>query len=103
VIVTRTNRLEAFGRSHRDAAPALGAWLQVVTAATWRNPAEARATYRSLDPTVPVASGRSVAVFNIKGNRYRLVAGIDYRLGVVNVLRVMTHREYSRDKWKEQL
>src|SRR5688500_8790873 len=103
MIVTRTDRLDAFGRRHRDAAAPLAAWLQVVTAATWRNPAEARETYAYLDPAVPVASGRRVAVFNVKGNNYRLVAGIDYGVGVVGVLRVMTHKEYSRDKWKEQL
>ena len=103
MIVTRTHRLEAFGRRHRDAAAPLSAWLQVVTAASWKTPADARATYASLDPAVPVAGGRRVAVFNIKGNKYRLVAGIDYTLQVVNVLRVMTHKEYTRDKWKEQL
>lgn len=103
MIVTRTDRLEAFGRRHRDAAAPLEAWRQVVDAATWRNPAEARETYAYLDPAVAVASGRKVAVFNIKGNRYRLVAGVDYGLGIVTVLRVMTHKEYSRGNWKEQL
>src|SRR5688572_15222882 len=101
--VTRIDRLEEFGRQHRDAAAPLAAWLQVVTAATWRNAAEARETYGSLDPAVPVPGERKVAVFNIKGNKYRLVAGINYSVGVVNVLRVMTHKEYTRGKWKEQL
>ena len=103
MIVTRTDRLDQFVRKHRDANTALAAWLQVVSAATWHNPAEARDTYGSLDPSVPVESGRKVAVFNIKGNKYRLVAAVDYALGIVNVLRVMTHKEYTRGKWKESL
>jgi mRNA-degrading endonuclease HigB of HigAB toxin-antitoxin module len=42
-----------------------------------------------------------VVVFNIRGNRYRLVAAVDDQLGIVNVLRVMTHEEYSRNRWKD--
>jgi mRNA interferase HigB len=103
MIVTRADRIQEFARGHTDAAAPLAAWLRVVDASHWRNPAEARETYRSLDPAVPVPSGRKVAVFNIKGDKYRLVAGINYELGIVNVLRVMTHKEYTRDKWKESL
>jgi mRNA interferase HigB len=42
-------------------------------------------------------------VFNIAGNKYRLVTAIHYNRQIVYTLRVMTHAEYSRDKWKEQL
>ena len=45
----------------------------------------------------------TVTIFNIKGNRYRLVTGIDYRLGLINILRVLTHAEYSKDRWKDSL
>jgi mRNA interferase HigB len=103
VTVVGTDRLARFGAEHAGAAAALAAWRQTVTAATWRNPADVRRTYGSADPAVPVAGGRRVAVFNFRGNRYRLVAAVDYPLGVVNVLRVMTHEEYSRDRWKDVL
>ena len=96
-------RLVQFGADHADAASALAAWRQTVTAAAWASPADVRRTYGSADPAVPVASGRRVVVFNIRGNRYRLVAGVDYRMGIVNVLRVMTHEEYSRNRWKDVL
>jgi mRNA interferase HigB len=101
--VIRIDRLVEFGQTHADAADALAAWLQTVEAVTWRNPAEVRQTWGSTDVAVPVSGGRRVAVFNIKGNHYRLVASIDYRSGIVNVLRVMTHKEYDRDKWKESV
>ena len=103
MIVVGIDRLLEFGRRHADAAAPVSAWRQTVLAATWRNPADVRQTYRSADPAVPVTSGRRVAVFNIRGNRYRLIAGIDYKSEIVNVLRVMTHREYSRDRWKDLL
>lgn len=101
--VTRTDRLMEFGHKHEDAADALAGWLAIVEAATWRNPVDVRQTWASTDVAVPVSGGLRVAVFNIKGNHYRLVASIDYRAEIVNVLRVMTHKEYGRDKWKESL
>jgi mRNA interferase HigB len=103
MIVTRRDRLAEFGAQYRDAESSLAKWLKVVSSTTWRNSAEARETYSSLDPAVPVSGGRRVAVFNIKGNKYRLIASIDYGLGIVNVLRVMTHKEYTKGKWKESL
>ena len=103
MIVVGSERLAEFGLSHADAAGALAAWRRTVLAAEWPNPAALRQTYGSADPAVAVASGRRVVVFNIRGNRYRLVAGVDYQLGIVNVLRVMTHQEYSRDRWKDLL
>jgi len=101
--VTRTDRIIEFGQKHADAVTPLAGWLQVVEAARWRTPADARSTFGSADVAAPVASGRKAAVFNIKGNHYPLVAAIDYPLGVVNILAVMTHKEYSRDRWKETL
>ena len=101
--VLRVDRLADFARRHADARTPLEAWLQTLEAAIWRDPAEARETYAHLDPSVPVASGGRVAVFNIKGNKYRLIAQINYGLGIVNVLRVMTHAEYTRGAWKDVL
>src|SRR5687767_9740675 len=103
MMVLRVDRLADFGRRHADARAPLAAWLQTVSAVTWHGPAEAGETYGSLDPSVSVAGGRRVAVFNIKGNKYRLIATINYPLGIVNVLRVMTHAEYARGAWKDVL
>lgn len=103
MIVTGLYRVTEFAAKYRDANLSLASWVEVVSKHNWRNPAEARSVYGSLDPAVPVASGRRVAVFNIKGNKYRLIASIDYPLGIVNVLRVMTHKEYTKGKWKESL
>jgi mRNA interferase HigB len=62
---------------YRDAAETLAAWLQNATDAEWRNLAEVRRTYPHADP-VMVESGRTVVVFNIRGNRYRLITAIHY-------------------------
>ncbi len=48
-----------------------------------------------------VASGHEVTVFNVAGNKYRLVTAIHYSAQRVYVLRLMTHAECSKDLWKE--
>jgi mRNA interferase HigB len=42
-------------------------------------------------------------VFNIEHNRHRLIAAIHFNTQTVYVLRIMTHQEYSRNRWKEEL
>ncbi len=93
--------LEDFWRVHRDAAGPLNAWWNVVAAADWKSFVNCRATFASADQ-VKIAQA-VVTLFNIKGNHYRLVAAVNYSLGLVVVRHVMTHKEYSEDRWKERL
>jgi mRNA interferase HigB len=39
-------------------------------------------------------------VFNIKGNRYRLIVDIDYESGVIYFKYFLTHADYDKDRWK---
>jgi len=52
---------------------------------------------------VTVASGRPVVVFNIAHNRYRLIAAVHHNTRIVYTLMILTHKEYDRNAWKEQL
>ena len=61
---------------------------------------------RSVQPSadaVTVRSGNTVTVFNIGGNKYRLLAAIHYNRGKLFVLGILTHRDYDADRWKENL
>jgi len=60
---------------------------------------------QELDERGAVRSGQTVCVFDIGGNKFRLIAFISYRKGKVYVLRVMAHKEYDRSnqRWKEEL
>jgi mRNA interferase HigB len=87
---------------YHDAAESLSAWLENASNATWRNLAELRQVYPHADP-VAVASGRTVVVFNIRGNRYRLVTAIHYNRQIIYTLRFLTHAEYSKNRWKDSL
>ena len=68
----------------------------------WPNLAELRRVIPSADE-VPVASGRRVVIFNIGGNKYRLIAAVHYNTQIVYALLFMTHAEYNKDKWKKVL
>ena len=88
-------RIREFFAEYRDSESALIAWNGIVKKSNWQNLAELKLAYPSADLV-----GRYV-VFNISGNKYRLVARIVYRSQTVFVIRVMTHKEYDLGKWKE--
>jgi len=83
--------LREFWEQHSDARQALQAWYADVKQAAWKSPADIKKIYRNASL---VANNR--VVFNIKGNRYRLVVAIQYEFGIVYIRFVGTHQEYDR-------
>jgi mRNA interferase HigB len=81
-----------------DAEGPLRAWYTRVNNRTtaWESWADVKAEFAS------ASSVGNCAVFNIGGNKYRLVVRIFYSSQKVYVLKVMTHKEYDRGKWKEE-
>ena len=100
--IIQRSMLMDFGRRHADAAEPLARWYRIARRAHWMNLAEVRIEFPHAD-VVNVASGKPVTVFNVGGNKYRMVTAIHYNRQIIYTLRVMTHAEYSRGKWKEQL
>ena len=88
--VIAVSTLRAFWERYPDAEQPLKAWYEEATSATWAQPAEIKAQYRSAS----VLKNRRV-VFNIKGNDYRLIVAIAYKLQIVYVKFVGTHKEYD--------
>jgi mRNA interferase HigB len=98
--------LDRFAGKHHDARKALADWLDTVSRANWESLADVRTVYTSADGVaVRVGGGETVVatVFNIKGNHYRLVAVVHYATAVCRVVEVLTHAEYSTDRWKQRL
>lgn len=73
-----------------DSEDALKAWYAEATEASWQNPADIKAKYGSASILKD-----SRVVFNICGNKYRLVVKISYKNGVVLIRFVGTHKEYD--------
>lgn len=78
-IVARAE-LHAFGKCYPDARASLESWIAVVECANWKKPADVKLQYRNAS----ILKGRRV-VFNIGGNRYRMVAEVNYVKGVVQI------------------
>lgn len=94
--------LVSFWEKHPDSQVALERWHQLVDEARWQNLNDAKSTFPHADQ-VTVRSGRHVVIFNIAGNRYRLITAIHFNTQMVYILRVLTHQEYDRSRWKEEL
>lgn len=89
--------LKAFWLKHPDAEEPLRAWFKVTTAAGWSNFMTVRNTFGSAD-TAKVNSGNTVTIFDIGGNKYRLIAVIDFPEQILLVRKVMTHEQYDKEK-----
>src|SRR5262245_28903795 len=100
-IITR-KRLREFAQRHSDAAEPLENWYRLFREAEWENLQDVRCVYPHAD-AVTVASGRTVTVFNLCGNKYRLVTAIHYNRQRAYVLRLLRHAEYSKALWKNSL
>jgi mRNA interferase HigB len=89
-IVSR-KRLVEFWQYHPDAEGPLRAWYAEAKKASWRSPVEIKSTYRN----VSILSNNR-AVFNIKGNDYRLIVIIEYKQNKIFIHFIGTHQEYDR-------
>jgi mRNA interferase HigB len=92
--VISRRQLREFWQVHARAEVSLRTWYKVVSAARWQDFGELRQSFPGADQV-----GRLVG-FNVGGNRYRLVALVDYAWQKVFVRRVMTHEEYDDGSWK---
>ena len=92
--VISRKRLKEAQATHADLLEPLNAWWNVATHAGWKTLAGVRRVYRDAD-----AVGR-YTVFNIKGNKYRLIARIEYAKRLIFVIAVLTPAQYDKGAWK---
>jgi len=88
--------LVAFWKKHPDAESPLLAWYRIISTQVFTDFNDLCATFASAD----YVSG--LTVFNIGGNKYRLIAAIHYNRRKVYIRHVLTHAEYDRDGWKQR-
>ena len=93
--VISKKKLRDFWAKHPRAQAALEEWYQVARNAAWVSLADIRKTFHTVDK-----AGRFI-VFDIGGNKYRLIAMIDFDSGKLCVRHMLTHGEYDEGKWKE--
>jgi mRNA interferase HigB len=89
VIAKRT--LREFWMLHAEAEQPLKAWYDEARKANWLQPSDIKTMYRSASF---VANNR--IVFNIGGNKYRLVTAVDYRRHALFIKFIGTHADYNK-------
>ncbi len=82
-------------KTHREAAEPLGIWYAIMSKTDLGSFAELKRVFGSVDKV-----GR-LTVFDVGGNKFRLIAVIHYNRKKVYIRHVLTHAEYDRGKWKE--
>ena len=88
-------KLRDFITEHPDAGSPLNSWYKIVEKANFENFNDVRKVFPSADQV------KNFVVFNIGGNKYRLIVFIGYTQKMVFIRHVLTHSEYDKDKWKE--
>ena len=76
---------------YTDSEQPLKAWYDEATKASWKTPNEIKAQYKSASILKD-----SRVVFNIHGNKYRLIVKINYDFGVIYIRFVGTHKQYDK-------
>jgi len=84
-----------FWKKHPDSKTALARWFKVVKTTELQSFNELRTVFPSADKV------QDWIVFNIGGNKYRLIASIHFNRGKVYIRHVLTHTEYDRGDWKK--
>jgi mRNA interferase HigB len=87
--------LRLFWQKHPDSKAPLNRWFQIVRRTAFKDFASLRRTF----PTADLVD--RFIIFNIAGNKYRLVTSIHFNRGKVYIRHVLTHREYDQGAWKQ--
>jgi mRNA interferase HigB len=99
--VIKPSRIREFCDKYPDSKSSLTGWLMIAKQANWRGLNDNRKTIATAD-IVPTPKG-SIAVFNIGGNKYRLLCAIHFNRKIIFVPDFLPHAEYSKGTWKQTL
>ena len=91
MVVISYKTIRAFTEEHKDVEDQLNNWYTIAEKSNWANFNELRQMFNSVD-----AVGNDLYVFNIKGNDYRLIVRIIFRVRTIYVKFVGTHKEYDK-------
>jgi len=87
-------KIREYSEEHPDSKIALKGWHLTVKRADWKNFADVRQTFGNADVY------KDCVIFDIGGNKYRLIAWINYRNHAVYIRAILTHSDYDKGKWK---
>lgn len=94
--VTNTRVIEQYIKKHADTKGALTAWLNEVKQANWKSFTDIRKDFPTADKV------KNYFIFDIKGNKYRLVVKIVFIANTIKIDGVFTHAEYDKIDFKKR-
>ena len=86
--------LRVFWETHHESEIVLDDWFRKIKRLDARTFSQLRSTFPSADRV------GDCVVFNVGGNNYRIIVHLDYDLQIVWIRAVLSHAEYSKEKWK---
>ena len=92
--IISNSALRAFAADHPPAEAPLQGWRRVIEKNRFSNWAELKAAFNSVDRV------GDLVVFDIGGNKYRLIASIRFEKQILYIKAVLTHQDYDRGTWK---
>lgn len=93
-VITR-KRINEFIAAHPDSKSALLQWYHRMKGGAFQDFVQLRDVFAAADQV------GNLTVFNIGGNKYRLIAAVHYNRQKVYIRAILTHGEYDKGKWKE--
>lgn len=93
-IITRKCLLE-FAKKHPNCSTAIESWYRIVKRTDFNSFAELRQTFPSADIV------DNLTVFNIGGNKARLITAVHYNTHRIYIRHILTHKEYDRGSWRK--
>lgn len=93
-IISKT-RLKQGWEKHSQAEVGLRAWYKIASQSRWMHFDDVRQSFPHADLV------GQLTVFNIGGNKYRLITKIDFSKGKIYIRHVLTHAEYNKGNWEK--
>jgi mRNA interferase HigB len=87
----------------RRHAAAFEDWFKLTRRQRWQNFQDAKALFGQTDVASDTNSKRTATIFDIGGNKYRIITLIDYLRQTVLITHVMDHKEYDKGNWKRDI
>ncbi len=104
--VISRKKLREFCESKPDRrrhAQAFEDWFKLTRKATWQNFQDVKALFGQTDLTSETLSKRTATIFDIGGNKYRIITRIDYLRQTELITHILDHTTYDKNKWKSEI
>ncbi len=103
--VIRKKDLQRFWEqpAHRAAETPMREWFKLARKASWNHFQDARQTFGQTDVTGDTRSSKTATIFDVGGNKWRIITLIDYKRQTILITHVMDHKTYDRGRWKNEI